>query len=355
MAGDILGTTSSLLINEPPLMVQKTLAVLVGLNEGMILQQVHYWLGKSNHNHDGRKWIYNTYDGWQEQFPFWSKNTIIRAIKKLEEKGLLLTGNYNKLAIDKTKWYSIDYDALNSLILEQDKSNDHLPKMSSSTEQAENTDVATTTQNEYMDNSPKNDDKKVMSSPSTQNEQSHLPNLSTPLPEITHRLTTTDDDDIYISAGEQKNQSIDEQGTSLPKINHSKIGLPKTQSPTIAVTKAFSANHGTSLPKNRDIEQLTAGNETLTKADRLLRFVKTSVTDRFLIIQWLTQNEAYQSYELIESQIHYMLKHTQRESISSFSRFFEEGIKRRYNVVQEDLKQADKYAKFEIPLYSWTN
>lgn len=54
MAGNILGTTSSLLINEPPLMVQKPLAVLVGLNEGMILQQVHYWLGKSNHNHDGR-------------------------------------------------------------------------------------------------------------------------------------------------------------------------------------------------------------------------------------------------------------------------------------------------------------
>ena len=35
---------SRLLINENPLQVLPTLAVKIGLNEAMILQQMHYWL-----------------------------------------------------------------------------------------------------------------------------------------------------------------------------------------------------------------------------------------------------------------------------------------------------------------------
>src|SRR5690606_14508938 len=34
------------------------------------------------------------------------------AIKNLESKKILITGNYNKLGIDRTKWYSIDYNVL---------------------------------------------------------------------------------------------------------------------------------------------------------------------------------------------------------------------------------------------------
>jgi len=103
---------SRLLIDEYPLIVLPALAHAIGLNEAIILQQVHYWLSKSPHRHDDKPWIYNSYEAWHGQFPFWSRNTIIRAIRHLEELGLLLVGNYNRLKLDHTKWYTIDYTIL---------------------------------------------------------------------------------------------------------------------------------------------------------------------------------------------------------------------------------------------------
>jgi hypothetical protein len=103
----------NLLFNEPPLVISPTLAMEIGLNEAIILQQLHYWLQKSEHFYEGRRWIYNTYQQWVEQFPFWSEKTIKRTITSLESKGYVITGNFNKAGFDRTKWYSIDYDLLN--------------------------------------------------------------------------------------------------------------------------------------------------------------------------------------------------------------------------------------------------
>lgn len=146
---------SRLLINEPPRMFFASTATLIGLNESILLQQIHYWLQKSKHHHDGYDWIYNTYEGWQENFPFWSISTIRRGIGNLEKKKLLVTGNYNKLPIDNTKWYRIDYDVLNEL------------------ERVSRPSV----QNEQTTCSDRTDD---------------LFNMNRPLPQITtHSLTTT--------------------------------------------------------------------------------------------------------------------------------------------------------------------
>ena len=82
---------SQLLINEPPLQVLPTLAVLVGLNEAIVLQQLHYWLAKSANVQDGRKWVYNSYEQWQAQFPFWHVNTIQRTFGSLEKQGVVLS------------------------------------------------------------------------------------------------------------------------------------------------------------------------------------------------------------------------------------------------------------------------
>lgn len=112
---------SKLLINEPPLQVLPSLAARVGLGQAIVLQQVHYWLGipQVGRMHDGHKWVYNTYEDWREQFPFWATRTIRRIVADLEEKGLLITGEFNIARGDRTKWYRIDYEAL-----------DHLDKMS---------------------------------------------------------------------------------------------------------------------------------------------------------------------------------------------------------------------------------
>lgn len=107
-------SNQGLLISEPPLQVLPSLASKVGLNEAIILQQIHYWLVKSNNIKDDQKWIYNSYAEWEKQFPFWSRSTLIRAISSLERQGYLITANYNKAGFDKTKWYRIDYEKLMS-------------------------------------------------------------------------------------------------------------------------------------------------------------------------------------------------------------------------------------------------
>ena len=105
----------SLLLNENPLIVMPTLAAHIGLNEAIILQQVHYWLLKSDKLEDGRKWTYNSYESWKEQFPFWSVATIKRTISSLEKQELLISGNHNKAAFDKTKWYTLNYLKIQSM------------------------------------------------------------------------------------------------------------------------------------------------------------------------------------------------------------------------------------------------
>lgn len=106
---------SKLLIDDYPIQVLPKLATEIGLNEAIILQQIHYWLNQSSHNHDGKKWIYNTYDDWNKQFPFWSVMTIRRAINSLEKQNLILIANYNKAGFDKTRWYSINYPVVESV------------------------------------------------------------------------------------------------------------------------------------------------------------------------------------------------------------------------------------------------
>ena len=107
---------SKLLLDEYPLIVLPSLAVALGLNEAIVLQQVHYLLQISKHTIKDRKWVYNSYPNWCLIFPFMSERTIKRTIYALEEQGILLSDCFNKLKLDKTKWYSIDYDQLDKII-----------------------------------------------------------------------------------------------------------------------------------------------------------------------------------------------------------------------------------------------
>lgn len=104
---------SRLLINEPPLQVLPSLAKTIGLNESIMLQQMHYWLLKSSNEFEGVKWFYKTLDEWQKEFPFWSIMTIRRTLGSLEKQEIIKIGNFNKKKFDKTKWYTIDYQRVN--------------------------------------------------------------------------------------------------------------------------------------------------------------------------------------------------------------------------------------------------
>jgi len=107
---------SHLLLDSAPLVVIPELAVRLGLNEAIIVQQIHYWIQineRANRNASGGYyWTYNTYEQWAEQFPFWSVKTIKRTITRLESAGILITDHFNKSKMDQTKWYRIDYEKL---------------------------------------------------------------------------------------------------------------------------------------------------------------------------------------------------------------------------------------------------
>lgn len=112
---------NNLLISEQPLVVIPTLAKkLNSVDKAIMLQQIHYWLLKSGNEKDGKKWVYNTVHDWAKQFPWLTEKTVQRYLKNLEDMGLLVTANYNKAKFDRTKWYSIDYDALEKLGQEDD-------------------------------------------------------------------------------------------------------------------------------------------------------------------------------------------------------------------------------------------
>ena len=108
------------LLNKQPIVIDIELATMLGLNEAIVLQQIHYWLGINQKNgtnfKEGRYWTFNSMKKWHDEtFPFWSEPTLKRIFKNLEDKGLLITGNFNKKGYDRTKWYTIDYQKLYSM------------------------------------------------------------------------------------------------------------------------------------------------------------------------------------------------------------------------------------------------
>lgn len=129
------------LLDERPLLILPTLATKIGLNESIILQQIHYWIQISKNIHDDKAWVFNTYEEWQEQFPFFSLSTIRRTIDKLVKMDILEKGNFNKMGIDRTNWYTINYDLLSSQFDQTicSKRTDHLSKVSSPFVQIEQT------------------------------------------------------------------------------------------------------------------------------------------------------------------------------------------------------------------------
>jgi len=105
-----------LLRDEPSLVICPSLACEVGLNEAIILQQIHYWINpKHNKNFiEGRYWVYKTYEEWLVEFPFWSESTVKRTLSSLKEAGFIECSFHSEDKRDRTVWYTINYDATNA-------------------------------------------------------------------------------------------------------------------------------------------------------------------------------------------------------------------------------------------------
>lgn len=102
----------SMLFNFRPLVINPELATRIGLNEAIVLQQVNYWINDKEQGviHAGRRWVFNSYESWVKQFPFWSADTVKRAFTSLVKQGCLDVEQLNKSQHDRTNYYTINHD-----------------------------------------------------------------------------------------------------------------------------------------------------------------------------------------------------------------------------------------------------
>jgi len=90
----------------PPL-----LAYALGTDQALFIAQLHYWLQKDNvgvYKH-GFHWIYNAEWEWREQFPWLSEHTIGRIRRALERQGYVVSNDFNRNPLDRTKHSTLDY------------------------------------------------------------------------------------------------------------------------------------------------------------------------------------------------------------------------------------------------------
>ena len=126
-----------------------------GVHSAVILKNIQFWIEKNKanevNNYDGYYWTYNSKKAFAELFPYMTARQIDYALQKLIDDGLIITGNYNKVAYDRTLWYAITkkgYCILQNCEMENTKmSNGNpenvkpIPNITTDEKQIENTDI----------------------------------------------------------------------------------------------------------------------------------------------------------------------------------------------------------------------
>ena len=114
-----MSAKQQLLISDKSLILLPKLAVKIGINEAVFLQQLHFWLVRSKKCVDGKMWVYKTFEEWQKEMPFLSVRTLKRVVSNLKKKKLIIA----KQKVHK-QWYTIDYETLKTIELEDIKIDD---------------------------------------------------------------------------------------------------------------------------------------------------------------------------------------------------------------------------------------
>lgn len=103
------------LINDSTLLIYPRLALAIGLEEAVLLQQLHFRLHHQGVTRDGETWYCQSYERWQKQFPFWGVQKIKNKFLRMEKLGFVISNSrFNRYLGDRTKWYRIDYKKLDA-------------------------------------------------------------------------------------------------------------------------------------------------------------------------------------------------------------------------------------------------
>jgi hypothetical protein len=93
-----------------------TFSQALGLKAAIIIASVHQLTRTNPIKKHGHVWCTTTYEAWVSQLGIGCLSTVKREVKKLEGLGILVTGSFNPHPFDRTRWYRVDYEVLDSLL-----------------------------------------------------------------------------------------------------------------------------------------------------------------------------------------------------------------------------------------------
>ena len=86
-------------------------AVEVGVNAAVVLENIAFWVRANRrtgrHKYDGKHWTYGSTRHFAELFDYLSEKQVRGALDKLITCGYLETGNFNRSAYDRTRWFTM--------------------------------------------------------------------------------------------------------------------------------------------------------------------------------------------------------------------------------------------------------
>lgn len=81
-----------------------------GVECAILINHFDFWI---SHNqtlgrnfHDGKFWMYQTQQEIAASYPYWNRDQVQAILVKLVKFGVLIKGNFNKMKLDKTQWYT---------------------------------------------------------------------------------------------------------------------------------------------------------------------------------------------------------------------------------------------------------
>ena len=106
----------NLLIDESPLVLLPSLAQRIGLDEAIVVQQVHYLVNANANVENSRAyqdncyWVFNSVDQWQTKyFKWWSVPTVKRIFQGLTECSLLIAKSFGGGKAHNRLWYRVNH------------------------------------------------------------------------------------------------------------------------------------------------------------------------------------------------------------------------------------------------------
>ena len=88
-----------------------SVAAEVGVNAAVVLENIAFWVRANRkagrHKHDGKHWTYGSTRHFAELFDYLSEKQVRGALDKLITCGYVETGNFNRSAYDRTRWFTL--------------------------------------------------------------------------------------------------------------------------------------------------------------------------------------------------------------------------------------------------------